>query len=149
MTSGQGSDGAFQLNLSIPEPSPPRRDAAQEARVRDFLGHWGPAVPADAGDGATLPDFGAQCEALLDAAPRIVSSVMGLFPPDFIAEIKARGIVWFANISTVAEARAAAAAGADVVGCPGDGGGRASRLFRRRQRGGADGRPVRPAPRRS
>ena len=41
---------------------------------------------------------------------------MGLFPPEFsVAAIKARGMVWFANISTVAEARAAAAAGADVV----------------------------------
>ena len=108
------SNGAFQLNLWIPEPAPPRRNAAQEARVRDFLGRWGPPVPADAGD-ATPPDFGAQCQALLEAAPPIVSSVMGLFPPEFVARIKARGIVWFANISTVAEARAAAAAGADVV----------------------------------
>ena len=108
------SNGAFQLNLWIPEPAPPRRNAAQEARVRDFLGRWGPPVPADAGD-ATLPDFGAQCQALLEAAPPIVSSVMGLFPPEFVAGIKARGIAWFANISTVAEARAAAAAGADVV----------------------------------
>jgi nitronate monooxygenase len=107
------SSGAFQLNLWIPEPAP-LRDTAQEARVRDFLGQWGPAVPADAGD-ATPPDFGAQCQALLEAAPPIVSSVMGLFPPEFVAAIRARGIVWFANISTVAEARAAAAAGADVV----------------------------------
>jgi nitronate monooxygenase len=108
------SDGAFQLNLWIPEPAPPRRDAAHEARVRDFLGRWGPAV-ADEVDDASLPDFGAQCEALLEAAPPIVSSVMGLFPPEFVAKIKARGIVWFANISTVAEARAAAEAGADVI----------------------------------
>ncbi|MDX6591249.1 MAG: nitronate monooxygenase [Gaiellales bacterium] len=108
------SNGAFQLNLWIPEPAPPQRDAAHEARVRDFLGRWGPAVPDEAGD-ATPPDFGAQCEALLEAAPPIVSSVMGLFPPEFVAAIKARGIVWFANISTVAEARAAAEAGADVV----------------------------------
>src|SRR5215831_19361146 len=31
------TNGAFQLNLWIPDP-PPRRDAAHEARVRDFLG---------------------------------------------------------------------------------------------------------------
>jgi nitronate monooxygenase len=52
---------------------------------------------------------------MLAASPPIMSSVMGLFPPDFVAKLKARGITWFANVSTVAEARAAEAAGADVI----------------------------------
>jgi nitronate monooxygenase len=71
-------------------------------------------VPPEAADAAPL-DFAAQCEALLAAGPAIVSSVMGLYPPDFVTRLKARGIAWFANISTVAEARAAEAAGADVI----------------------------------
>ena len=105
--------GPFQINLWVPDP-PPERDVAHEACVREFLASWGPPVSANAGDG-TPPDFAAQCQALLDAVPPIVSSVMGLFPPAFVAELKERGIAWFANISTVAEAIQAEGAGADVV----------------------------------
>jgi nitronate monooxygenase len=108
-----GTSGPFQFNLWIPDP-PPVRDAEREAAVRAFLAAWGPEVPATAGD-ATPPNFAAQCEALLDAAPPIVSSAMGLYSPDFVRRLKQRGISWWANISTVAEARAAEAAGADVV----------------------------------
>ncbi|MBV9289716.1 MAG: nitronate monooxygenase, partial [Hyphomicrobiales bacterium] len=61
-----GSNGAFQLNLWIPDP-PPRRDAQKEAEVRAFLAQWGPPVAPEAGD-PKLPDFGEQCEALLEAA---------------------------------------------------------------------------------
>src|SRR6185436_6191440 len=97
-----GSRGPFQLNLWVPDPPPPR-DAQREARVRELLGRWGPLVPPEAGD-APLVDFAEQCQALLAAAPPAVSSVMGLFPPPFATELKARGIAWFAAVSTVAEA---------------------------------------------
>lgn len=107
------SNGGFQINLWVPDPAPVR-DRAREARVRDFLGQWGPAVPEAAGDAVPL-DFGLQCEALLAAAPRIVSSIMGLFPPDFVAGLKARGIAWFACATTLAEAREAEEAGADAI----------------------------------
>src|SRR5260221_7390787 len=107
------SNGAVQLNLWSPDP-PPLRDQQHEARLRAFLGGWGPAVSAAAGDAATQ-DFAAQCEALLTAAPPIVSSIMGLYPPDFVAHLKSQGIAWFATVSTVAEAAAAEAAGADVI----------------------------------
>jgi nitronate monooxygenase len=107
------SAGVFQLNLWIPDPEP-SRDAQLEARVRDFLTDWGPPVPPDAAD-ARPPNFAAQCEALCAARPPIVSSVMGLYPPDVVTQLKARGIAWFANVSTVAEAKAAEAAGADVI----------------------------------
>jgi len=107
------SNGGFQINLWIPDP-PPARDSGHERTVREFLGKWGPPVAAEAGDAAPL-DFDAQCEALLAAAPRVVSSIMGLFPDKFIAQIKARGIAWFACATTLAEARAAVAAGADAI----------------------------------
>jgi nitronate monooxygenase len=107
------SNGGFQINLWIPDP-PPARDPEHERNVREFLRQWGPPVPAEAGDALPL-DFAAQCEALLAAAPRVVSSIMGLFPEKFIAEIKARGIAWFACVTTLAEARAAEAVGADAI----------------------------------
>jgi nitronate monooxygenase len=107
------SNGAVQLNIWIPDPAPVR-DAEHEARLREFLGRWGPPVPNDAGD-APLQDFAAQCEAMLEVAPPILSSVMGLYPPAFVARLKERGIAWFAVVSTVAEAVEAEAAGADVV----------------------------------
>lgn len=108
-----GSNGGFQLNLWIPDP-PPRRDASSEAAVRLFLGQWGPAVPAEAADVAPL-DFAAQCEAILEVGPTIVSSIMGLYPPEIVARMKQKGMRWFANATTVAEARAAEAAGADAI----------------------------------
>ncbi|CAN5721051.1 nitronate monooxygenase [soil metagenome] len=108
-----GSNGGFSLNLWIPDP-PPRRDADAEGAVRTFLGSWGPEVAPEAGN-ATPPDFAAQCEAMLEAAPPIISSVMGLYPPAFVERLKAKGIKWFANVSTVTEAQAAEAAGADAI----------------------------------
>jgi nitronate monooxygenase len=107
------SNGAFQINIWIPDPAP-KRDAEAEAKIRDFLGTWGPAVPAGAAD-EPLQDFDAQCEAILKAGPPIVSSIMGLYPPQFVARLKERGIAWFAVATTVAEARAAEAAGADAI----------------------------------
>jgi nitronate monooxygenase len=107
------SNGQFMLNLWVPDP-PPTRDAEKEALVRSFLARFGPPVPATAGDGAP-PDFGAQCLALLETRAPILSSVMGLFPADFVREIKGRGAAWFAVVSTLSEARAAEAAGADVI----------------------------------
>jgi nitronate monooxygenase len=107
------TDGPFQLNLWVPDPAP-TRDPAHEARVRAFLAQWGPTPTPESGD-ATPPDFAGQCAALLDAAPPIVSSVMGLFPAPFVAALRQRGIAWFANVSTVAEACAAEQAGADVI----------------------------------
>lgn len=107
------SHGGFQINLWIPEP-PPVRDAQAEGAVRDFLGGWGPPVAAQAGD-ARLQDFEAQCAAMLAASPAVASSIMGLYPPAMVAQMKARGIRWFANVTTLAEARAAEEAGADAI----------------------------------
>ncbi|MBX3186587.1 MAG: nitronate monooxygenase [Labilithrix sp.] len=108
-----GGGGPFQINLWTPDPAP-SRDAVHEASVRDVLARFGPRVAPEAGDAVPV-DFAEQCEALLAAAPTVASSVMGLFPPAFVARLQAAGIAWFATVTTVAEARAAEAAGADVI----------------------------------
>src|ERR1700761_731269 len=107
------TNGAFQLNLWVPDP-PPARDIAAETAVRRFLSGWGPEVTAEAANIA-MPDFAAQCEAILQAGPSVISSIMGVFPPPFVAAMQARGIRWWATATTVAEALAAQAAGADAV----------------------------------
>ena len=107
------TNGGFQLNLWIPDP-PPQRNEAAETAVRTFLGTWGPEVPPGAAD-ATLPDFAAQFDAMLEAGPSVISSIMGLYPPDLVVRMKARGIRWFATVTTVQEALDAEAAGADAV----------------------------------
>jgi nitronate monooxygenase len=111
------SNGAFQINLWVPDPAPVR-DLVHEAEVRNFLANWGPEVPESAGD-AVPPDFDAQCEALLESGAPVVSSVMGLFPPAFVSRLKARGVAWVATATTVAEAKAAEAAGADAIAAQG------------------------------
>lgn len=82
--------------------------------MRRFLAGWGPEVPAEAAD-AAAPDFEAQFEAILEAGPSVVSSIMGIYPPDFVDRLKQRGIRWFATVTTVAEALEAEGAGADAV----------------------------------
>jgi nitronate monooxygenase len=109
----RGSQGEFQINLWIPDP-PPVRNEESENRQREFLASWGPPVTAEMGDGV-LPGFDAQCQALLAARPKVISSIMGVYPPAFVEEMKALGILWFAAATTVAEARVAEAAGADAI----------------------------------
>jgi nitronate monooxygenase len=100
----QESNGPFQLNLWIPGPPP----------MRDPLASWGPPVRSEAAE-AVLPDFEAQCQFLLSARPTAISSIMGLFSTPFVSEMKSRGISWLATTTTVAEARAPEAAGAEAI----------------------------------
>ena len=108
-----GSNGAFQLNTWIPDPDP-LRDIDHETAVRSFLAAWGPNVPAEAA-GSPPPDFHSQCEAMLAAGPKVISSIMGLYPPAFVERMKEKNISWYANVTTVAEAQKAEAAGADAL----------------------------------
>jgi nitronate monooxygenase len=108
-----GSNGAFQFNLWIPDPAP-KRNAAAEESVRKFLGQWGPEISHEAGD-VTMPDFAAQCDAMLETGAPVISSIMGLYPDHFVKRLKANGVKWLATVTTVKEARDAESAGADAV----------------------------------
>lgn len=107
------SSNAFLMNLWIPDDEP-ARDAGHETRIRTFLEQWGAPVPPEAGNALPLC-FEDQCDALIESGTPIVSSIMGVYPPQFVERLKAMGIAWFATVTTVAEARLAAAAGADVI----------------------------------
>lgn len=106
------SEGPFQMNLWIPEAHVAAEPAVLAAQIA-FLRSW----TDDIGDSAAIGggDFTAQCNALIDAAPAAISSMMGIYPAAFVARMKDRGIAWFATATTVDEARTAAAAGADVI----------------------------------
>jgi nitronate monooxygenase len=108
------SSGPFQLNLYIPER--PLENAEEYRRrtddARTFLSRFGP--PGETAP-ATPPVFAEQCEALLDARPTVISSIMGLFEPAFVQRLHDRGIAWFACATTLDDALAAQNAGADVI----------------------------------
>ncbi len=106
-------NGAFQINLWAPDPAPVR-DTAHEAAVAARLAALG-AAPPTLSDGPYTQDFAAQCQALLDAGAPVVSTIMGLFDPAFVTELHQRGGLWICNATTLDEARAAEAAGADAI----------------------------------
>ena len=108
-----GSNGPLQLNTWIPDPAPVRDPDAEE-QVRAFLAGWGPPVPAVAGD-AAMPDFNTQCETFLELSPTAVSSIMGVFSPQFVTRCKEKQIAWFATATTLAEARIARDMGAEAI----------------------------------
>ena len=107
------TNGAFQINTWVPDPAP-LRNKEHELELRMFLEQWGPAVSESAADAQPI-DFDMQCEAMLAAGPRVISSIMGLYPEEFVKKMKANNIHWFATATTVTEALAAEAAGADVI----------------------------------
>jgi nitronate monooxygenase len=106
----EGSSGAFQLNIWV--PGPPGEDRDRIGAAREFLGRFG--APGEPGRGSP-PVFREQCEAMLAARPAVVSSIMGLFEPDYVRRLHADGIAWFACATTLDEALAAQEAGADAV----------------------------------
>jgi nitronate monooxygenase len=104
-----GSTGPLQLNIWIPDP--PRDDQELIDAAAAFLGSFG-SPGESVGAPAVFED---QCEAMLDAQPTVISSIMGVFEPDFVRRMRERGISWFACATTLDEALTAQEAGADAI----------------------------------
>lgn len=108
-----GSSGAFQLNIWVPDV--PIADAGEQRRridqAREFLRRFG--TPGDAADLGR--DYREQCEAMLAARPTVISSIMGIFEPDYVRRLHEQGTAWFACATTLVDALAAQHAGADAI----------------------------------
>ncbi|WP_308491821.1 NAD(P)H-dependent flavin oxidoreductase [Microbacterium terrisoli] len=111
------TDRPFSVNLWLPtgdEVTPadvdlgPASDAV--AGLFDELGVPVPVPPA-----RFLPDVQEQLDAVLDAAPAVLSLVFGVPSAELVAAAHDRGIRVIAGATTVAEARAIDAAGVDAI----------------------------------
>jgi nitronate monooxygenase len=116
----QGTDRPFAVNLWVPQPAekdvPRYGDALLDhiARLRPYYDALG-VPPPDPSVPFTYPDFDSQVDAALDAAPPVLSFVMGIPPQRVVAEARQRGITTIATATTVDEAVALQAAGLDAV----------------------------------
>lgn len=108
----------FALNLWVPigdeaQPGDVDLDAAL-ALVAPLYAELDLPLP-DAPPARFLVGFDEQFDAVLTAAPPIVSFVFGMPDPEAVAALRGRGIRIIATATTVAEAVAVTEAGADVV----------------------------------
>ncbi|MEU3477191.1 NAD(P)H-dependent flavin oxidoreductase [Streptomyces sp. NPDC033754] len=116
------TDRPFAVNLWVPQEgeaealasTDPDQLAAHAERLRPYYEELG-VRPPSAGDVRAWPDFDEQLDALLAAAPPVISLVMGLPPRRLVAEARRRGIVVVGTATTVDEAVALERAGADAV----------------------------------
>ena len=109
---------AFNVNLfaHAPPPRDVQREAAWLAFLRPYFADFGaepplslrPAYPSFAEDASVL-------DAVIDAAPSAVSFHFGLPPAEVVTALKQRGVLLLATATSRDEARAAAAAGIDVI----------------------------------
>lgn len=111
------TNGGFNLNFfchAEPQADPARAQVMQAAMAPFFAarGLPLPLVPQQ----APYPAFGtAHLDWLCANPPRVASFHFGLPPPDQVARLRAAGVFVIATATSVAEARAVRAAGADAV----------------------------------
>jgi nitronate monooxygenase len=112
----QGTNRPFNINF-FAHPTPVRAaDAAERMRRRiaPYFSELGLGTVPDAGE--IFPTFGAEQLGLIgELRPRVVSFHFGLPPAAAMQQIKAAGCVVLSSATTVAEARALEAQGADAI----------------------------------
>jgi nitronate monooxygenase len=114
---GLGS-GPLGVNLFVPQHSvgvPARLESYREA-LTPWAAHFGvePGAPRADDDYWT-----AKLEILLDTRPQVASFTFGLPPAVVLKRLRSAGVSTLVTVTTVAEARAASAAGADVLAVQG------------------------------
>jgi len=107
------------FNLNFFAHPAPRPDPVRFARTREAVLPWyrrfGLAEPASAAS-PHRPGFDAtRLKLLLEVKPKVVSFHFGVPDPASLAALKTAGIVLMCTATTVAEAKALAAAGVDVI----------------------------------
>jgi len=109
------TDRPFGVNLLIARPATPDTATVIEAleRLAPWYDRLGIELPAPPNDYA--PDFDAQFAALLAAAPPLASFTFDVLTRDQVAALQAAGTLVAGTATTVAEARAWAAVGADAI----------------------------------
>lgn len=111
------TNGGYNLNFFChPAPRPDAgRAQAMQAAMAPFFAARGQALP-EVPETPPYPAFGpAHLGWLCAHPPRVASFHFGLPPADQVARLRAAGIVVIATATSVAEARAVQAAGADAV----------------------------------
>ncbi|MFE0642284.1 NAD(P)H-dependent flavin oxidoreductase [Streptomyces sp. NPDC058877] len=113
------TDRPFAVNLWVPQEGerdelPAAALAAHVERLRPSYEDLG-VRPPTADDVRAWPDFDAQLDALVAAAPPVISLVMGPPPVRLVTEARRRGIVLVGTATTVEEAVTLEEAGVDAV----------------------------------
>ncbi|MCM2576063.1 nitronate monooxygenase [Streptomyces meridianus] len=106
----------FGVNLFLPQPEPvaaPEEVAAYAERLAREAEHYGTGLGA--ADGPADDDYAAKMAALLDDPVPLVSFTFGCPSRSDLAALSAAGTVTVVTVTSPAEARAAADAGADAV----------------------------------
>jgi len=105
----------FGINLfaPLPTPLPPVFVRAALARVAPHYRELG--LPPPEAVPPSEDRFAGQVAAALDSGAALFSFTFGIPPPEVVAAIRARGMAFLATATTVEEARAVEAAGADAV----------------------------------